>query len=768
MSLSTYCNPKLYIKGHEIHYLESIKVKFTSNQINSLNIILNTTDIKEDKLQNENLELYLNYGADDSVPFFRGIIQAVKISKKNTSIVAQDPRVLLTSKGALPVNLSNKNNYDGFTAGQFLKHYIEENIWEETISHSAEDKTLVVTREQPSTLTYSDTADNAIATMGFTQATGMADTTTFTISDGFTSVTYRSCRSAAGPAHTLENIILVNGGSGYTGPPTVTVTDTTGSGSRVVPDVQATISGAGVVNGLTVVAGGEGWDPAATASVSIAAPDGPGTQATAIAINGNIDTSGMAAGTPNIAAVGAQVIKKVQENQHIAVSNVTLSGISGSGQYSVMTFQSLIAGTQGNVTITQAKGGIVTDFFDRAASNSGFSSGDAGASSSTSPSFTVDNPPIRKDTLKIEMRGLTDCGLTAGGSTGVTSNYYIKGKESSGTVLHYPSAYETDLLSSANTSGETISHATAISGSNTVGSTDDSPHIRITSGTVNYMTGEVNMTFNKPPRSESGNEPFYISYEQAGSSLKPKFLDVMNDTSPPIILKKVRGQNIEPYKLVQDNLKQSLDTSVYEEPKKWIIDTVEGSELTYITFTQRKSLDSSPTYEFSYKDGLVDLKHQKRVPANTAIVTGGNGAKFTFVYGNRPNGIVSVSETIESTNNADCYEAAVQLILKDFDENAEVQAIASKAPYIALENLVDINVNDNNIDGNTRVTGKSVSWKKGKGLTVILDLNRTPVKVSDFLTLGKSGTITSTKLSDEARKREIINWRRGKLGLPPK
>ena len=263
MSLNTYCNPKLYIKGSEIHHLESIKVKFVSNQINSLNITLNTTDIKEDKLQNENLELYLNYGADDNIPFFRGIIQAVKISKKNTSIVAQDPRVLLTSKGALPVTLSNKRNYDGFTAGQFLKHYIEENIWEESISHSAEDTQLVVTREQPTSLTYSDTADNATATMGFTQATGMADETTFTISDGFTSVKYRSCVAGAGAAHTLDNIIVVDGGSGYSAPPGVTVTDTTGSGSRVLPDVLATISG-GVVNGFTINSGGSGWDPAAT------------------------------------------------------------------------------------------------------------------------------------------------------------------------------------------------------------------------------------------------------------------------------------------------------------------------------------------------------------------------------------------------------------------------------------------------------------------------------------------------------------------------
>ena len=742
MSLSTYCNPRLYIKGEEIQFLESAKIKFTSNQINSLNLTLGSIDIIEDKLNNEEIEFYLNYGADDSVPYFRGIVKSVKSSSKNTTIVAQDPRVLLTAKGALPLSLSNKRNYDGWSLGQFLKHYIKENLWEEVISHSPNDIKRVVTREQPATLTYSDTAANALATMGFTQGDGggvnggMKDGTQFTISDGFTSCTYTSQRAPPSPTsgHGLDNVILVDGGSGYTSPPTVTVTDTTGSGGpRVVPDVVSTIDGDGVVDSITVNTPGAQWEPAATASVVIDPPDGPGTQATAIVFNGNIDTSTMAGGTPNSALAAAQVAKKIMEHQNIAVSNVTLAGSSGVDEYTVITFQSLVAGTQGNIVITQSKGVSPDNFFDRTASNSGFASGTNGASSSISPSFTVDYPPIRKDTLKIEVKGYTFCGLTAGGSTGITSNYYIKGKES-GKGLYYPVAYETNLISSSNTAGETVRNATAIDGSNNVGSTNDNPYLRINSGTAHYVSGTVDMTFNKPLMNEVGSTPFYVSYEQAGVTKVPRFLDVLNDTVPLVSLKDVRGDNIQPYKLIQDNIDKALDTTVYDEPKKWIIDIVEGSEITYLTFVKRKPLTDSPSYDFSYRDGLIDLKHQKRVPANTAVVTGQKGAKAVFSYGNRPSGLVSISKSIDSDNNADCYKEAVKLILKDFDENSEVKAITSKAPYIALESLVRLSVGDNNIDGNTRVTGKQVSWSKSKGVTIILDLNRTPVKVSNLIT----------------------------------
>tara|TARA_R110002020_G_scaffold152285_1_gene330072 strand:+ start:16463 stop:17512 length:1050 start_codon:yes stop_codon:yes gene_type:complete len=129
MSQNTYCNPRLYIE--DVGIIENLKgtVTFPSNnQISTLKVTISGTDIPESAILNKKVRFYLNYGADDTVPYFIGYIKQIKPTDKNFSLVAYDPRCFLGGEYAETFHIDEANNYDGFTLSQFLTKYINDRI----------------------------------------------------------------------------------------------------------------------------------------------------------------------------------------------------------------------------------------------------------------------------------------------------------------------------------------------------------------------------------------------------------------------------------------------------------------------------------------------------------------------------------------------------------------------------------------------------------------------------------------------------------------
>ena len=127
MSRDTYSFPKLFIGGNPIPAFKS--AQFTENgknQASSLNISIPDPSLKYAPLQNKEVLFFLNYGGTDSVPFFRGRIRQATPSDKDMKIVAYDARTFLTGNESIPLSLTDDDNYDGHTLGQFLQAYIEE------------------------------------------------------------------------------------------------------------------------------------------------------------------------------------------------------------------------------------------------------------------------------------------------------------------------------------------------------------------------------------------------------------------------------------------------------------------------------------------------------------------------------------------------------------------------------------------------------------------------------------------------------------------
>jgi len=129
MSPNIYSKSRLFFGKEEIIHFTSVKYSDSgNNDVTKLQIQLTDSDLENYSLYGKEVKFFLNYGSIDSVPFFRGFIREVNVSKKSVSVSAYDPRTYLTSKESPSLNITEENNFDGYTLAQFLYEYISINV----------------------------------------------------------------------------------------------------------------------------------------------------------------------------------------------------------------------------------------------------------------------------------------------------------------------------------------------------------------------------------------------------------------------------------------------------------------------------------------------------------------------------------------------------------------------------------------------------------------------------------------------------------------
>ena len=121
--------PQLLVNGVEQNNITKFNINFAgANQLNTCDITIGSPDYDENTLFGKVVELYLNNGATDNIPIYRGIVKQVLTRETSISLKTVDVRGFLIGKEALSINLTENNNYDGFSIGQFLKKYITDKI----------------------------------------------------------------------------------------------------------------------------------------------------------------------------------------------------------------------------------------------------------------------------------------------------------------------------------------------------------------------------------------------------------------------------------------------------------------------------------------------------------------------------------------------------------------------------------------------------------------------------------------------------------------
>ena len=255
--------------------------------------------------------------------------------------------------------------------------------------------------------------------------------------------------------------------------------------------------------------------------------------------------------------------------------------------------------------------------------------------------------------------------------------------------------------------------------------------------------GEWSITFTDPPWS---GKAIQAVYNKPSKDYSTSLLgtELLNDTDPPVSLTGYRKKNVSPYDVIVEKIKEAIDYTDLEKPKEWFVQIKEDDNRSNIVFVKRQSKDSADTVVLSYRDGISSLKYKQRLPANTGTGSGTIGGRQVFIYCNRPKGIVSkevkpsplkrIKSKVEQNYiyPAEAHKQAIIEIFKEFDEVNEITLTANKAPYIGLESIVDLNIEDNAITGRAVVVGKTISWSRSS-MSIQLKLDRRPVKLSDYV-----------------------------------
>tara|TARA_R100001509_G_scaffold6306_1_gene3706 strand:- start:712 stop:1716 length:1005 start_codon:yes stop_codon:yes gene_type:complete len=201
-------------------------------------------------------------------------------------------------------------------------------------------------------------------------------------------------------------------------------------------------------------------------------------------------------------------------------------------------------------------------------------------------------------------------------------------------------------------------------------------------------------------------------------------LDYLKDSSPPINLKGVRT-NSDVYKIVVDKLKDLIDDTDINEPLRNFIDVYDDGNKSHIVIKKDLPIESNPSYNFSFNDGLISYNYNRRNIANTAIYEGGKQQ-----FSNIPTGpsVIKVKDTGDRAKNK---ELALRQILLDRQQKEEMTIQVSKCYDVALGTIIHLDVDEEDILGNHRVVGKKINF--GSSMSCSLMLNKEQVKLSDYL-----------------------------------
>ena len=125
MSRNIYSEPRIFIGTREITQFSSVTYSQKGNsKAAQLSVTLTDPELDDASLVGKDILFFLNHGSSDSVPFFRGIIKSYNPTDKSVSLTALDALSLLSGRNSLPLVMTDKVNYDGYTLGQMLYDYI--------------------------------------------------------------------------------------------------------------------------------------------------------------------------------------------------------------------------------------------------------------------------------------------------------------------------------------------------------------------------------------------------------------------------------------------------------------------------------------------------------------------------------------------------------------------------------------------------------------------------------------------------------------------
>ena len=180
-------------------------------------------------------------------------------------------------------------------------------------------------------------------------------------------------------------------------------------------------------------------------------------------------------------------------------------------------------------------------------------------------------------------------------------------------------------------------------------------------------------------------------------------------------------------------LEDIIEDTVGDEPLRYIFDVVEGPDYSNLVIKKQKSLKEKPSLSLSLNDGIKSFSYKRRPAPKSILITNSKLDITTNIDLAGPNHgpfSASLSGAYEDTSSA--RKAGILELRKLQQEIDEISLEVTRGHDIGLESLVFVKVENSEIDGIHRVVSKNITGSMS-GMQVNLELNKRPVKVSDYL-----------------------------------
>ena len=205
----------------------------------------------------------------------------------------------------------------------------------------------------------------------------------------------------------------------------------------------------------------------------------------------------------------------------------------------------------------------------------------------------------------------------------------------------------------------------------------------------------------------------------------------LNDIDKPVFMTNVRESGAA-YDIAVSEIENALDESDLFNPLSFEFDVVHLENHSSIKIIKQKSITSSPSQTFSYHDGIIACTYKDRVSPSFGIAETEDGNQVVFEYGNAPRGNVGITVDGNFKSRGDAKEALIPRVIQMQDTEKDITLQVSKGFYTNLGDIVKINVEDDNLNGQYRVTSKQINFKSNN-VSCKLTLNKKPIKVSDYI-----------------------------------
>jgi len=205
----------------------------------------------------------------------------------------------------------------------------------------------------------------------------------------------------------------------------------------------------------------------------------------------------------------------------------------------------------------------------------------------------------------------------------------------------------------------------------------------------------------------------------------------LNDIDKPVFMTNVRETG-SAYDIAVTQIEEALDESDVFNPLSFEFDVVHLENHSSIKIIKQKAITTSPSQVFSYHDGIISCTYKDRVSPSFGIASTENGEQVIFEYGNAPRGSVGINIEGNFKSRGDAKEALIPQVLHMQDTEKDISLQVSKGFYTNIGDIVKINVDDDNLNGQYRVTAKQISFKSND-VSCKLTLNKKPIKVSDYI-----------------------------------